>query len=163
MLHLLRATERHHARLALQHAGAFDAQVSAMMCYRVLGRSGTAARYRGSWPAWLDASCRLSRSRIGAGLHVDSAMRAHLDVGDALLLPGRMEMRIEGQPAWIPAYHRRLHAYHAQVSAHFGSECSLGGAGRRGCVRVLAVPSPSPKAILKSYPQRATMPHERTN
>jgi hypothetical protein len=39
---LFRAIERHHARLALQHAGDVAPQVSATMPGRVLGRSGTA-------------------------------------------------------------------------------------------------------------------------
>lgn len=63
-----------HARLALHHVGAFDVRVSAMMLGRVLGDPRTAMRYLGSWPTWLDASCRRSRSRISVGLHVDSAM-----------------------------------------------------------------------------------------
>lgn len=49
------------------------------------------------------------------------------------------------------------------VSTHSGSEHSLGGVGRCGCVRVLAIPSPSQNSQLKNYPQSTNMGHGHTN
>ena len=80
-----------HARLALQHVGDFDVRLSARMIDHVLGRSGAADSYR----------C--------VGLHVDSAMPCCYLVAwrDADRGPACRWI-----PAWIPANHRRLAAYH---------------------------------------------------
>lgn len=78
-------------------AGDAGLHVSAPMPGRVLGRSGTAIRYRGSWPAWLDASCCRSWSWVSVGQHVDSAMPC------CYLVAWRDVDR--GQPAWIAANH----------------------------------------------------------
>ena len=67
------------ARLALPHAGDVALQVLTSIGERVQGHPGRAAADCCARPAWLDA------------------MRAHLsmvEVGDALLLPGCMAMRI---------------------------------------------------------------------
>lgn len=78
-----------HARLALHHVGAFDVRLSAMLPERVTGHPGAAVRYRWSWPAWLVASCRRSRSRISVGLHCSAMIGAATWSHGAMPMPGQ--------------------------------------------------------------------------
>ena len=103
---LFRAIERHHARIALHHAGGLSWARYAPS--RGLPAMRT-CMYRRRCPgaSWVDLG-RLSG--IGArDLHVDSAMPCSYLVAwcDAYARPACRWI-----PAWIPANHRRLAAYH---------------------------------------------------
>ena len=78
-----------HARLALPHAGDVVLRVSAPMPELVLGRSGAVVRYRGSWPAWLDAPCRRSRSRSRSAYMLIVRCHAATWAHGAMPMPGR--------------------------------------------------------------------------